>query len=179
VVIEHPYHSDWKLLEPQKPLETTDNYLRFEVTVSGDEATAFVVKEIRDVWESFSVSNLTPDNILIFARQKYLDDQTLKQLEKIVAVKTELARIENELKTVQTEREQIFKDQRRLRENLQSLGQTSEEKGLRSRYIQQLDSQETQLGKIDQTEENLKQQQQKQRQALETLIGGLSMDLKI
>ena len=179
VVIEHPYHSDWELLEPKKPLETTDNYLRFEVTVPGDEKTAFVVREMRDVWESFSVSNLTPDNILIFARQKYLDDQTLKQLEKIVAVKTELARIENELRTVQTEREQIFEDQKRLRENLQSLGQTSEEKGLRSRYIQQLDSQETRLGKIGQTEENLKQQQQKQRQALETLIGGLSMDLKI
>ena len=179
VVIEHPCHSDWKLLEPRKPLETTDNYLRFEVTVPGGEETALVVKEMRDVWESISVSNLTPDNILIFARQKYLDDNTLKQLEKIVAVKAELARVEDDLKTIQKEREQIFKDQRRLRENLQSLGQTSEEKGLRSRYIQQLDSQESRLDKIDQAEEGLKAQQRKQRQILETLMGSLSMDLKI
>ena len=90
-----------------------------------------------------------------------------------------LARVENDLKTIQKEREQIFKDQRRLRENLQSLGQTSEEKGLRSRYIQQLDSQESRLGKIDQAEEKLKAQQRKQRQTLETLMGSLSMDLKI
>ncbi|EFK11965.1 conserved domain protein, partial [delta proteobacterium NaphS2] len=179
VVIEHPYHSGRKLLEPKKPLETTDNYLRFEVTVPGNEKTAFVVKEMRDVWESFSVSSLTPDNILIFARQKYLDDKTLKQLEKIVAAKAELARIENELETIQKERAQIFEDQKRLRENLRSLGQTSEEKGLRSRYIHQLDGQETRLSKIDQAEENLKALQQKQRQTLETLMGSLSMDLKI
>ena len=179
VVIEHPYHSDWKLLEPKQPIETTDNYLRFQVTVPGGEEMAFVVKEMRDVWESFSVSNLTPDNILIFARQKYLDDNTLKQLEKIVTAKAELARIENKLKTIQKEREQIFKDQKRLRENLRSLGQTSEEKGLRSRYIHQLDSQETRLGKIDQAEEKLKAQQRNQRQTLETLISSLSMDLKI
>jgi hypothetical protein len=179
VVIEHPYHSDWKLLEPQKALETTDHYLRFEVTVPAENQTAFVVKEIRDYWESFSVSNLTPDNILIFARQKYLDDDTLRKLEKIVAVKTELSRIDNRLKNIQKERDQIFNDQKRLRENLKGLGQTSEEKGLRSRYIQQLDGQETRLGQIRQEEEGLKSQRRKQRDTLETLIGNLSMDLKI
>lgn len=179
VVIEHPYHSNWKLLQPKKPLETTDNYLRFEVTVPGNTETAFLVKEIRDVWESISVSNLTPDNILIFARQKYLDDKTLKQMEKIVAVKAELARIETALKAIDKERQQIFGDQKRLRENLKGLGQTSEEKGLRSRYIQLLDSQETRLGKIERQEESLQAQQKTQRKALEMLIGNLSQDLRL
>jgi len=179
VVIEHPYHSNWKLLQPQKPLETTDNYLRFEVTVPGNTQTAFVVKEIRDVWESISVSNLTPDNILIFARQKFLNDKTLGQLEKIVSVKTELARIETDLNALLKERQQIFADQKRLRENLKGLGQTSEEKGLRSRYVQQLDSQETRLGEIESREESLKTQQKKQQRALEMLMGNLSQDLKL
>jgi len=179
VVIEHPYHSNWKLLQPQKPLETTDNYLRFEVTVPGNTETAFLVKEIRDVWESISVSNLTPDNILIFARQKYLDDKTLKQMEKIVAAKAELARIETGLKAIDKERQQIFGDQKRLRENLHGLGRTSEEKGLRSRYIQLLDSQETRLGEIERQEESLQAQQKTRRKALETLIGNMSQDLRL
>jgi len=179
VVIEHPYHSNWKLLQPPKPLETTDNFLRFEVTVPGNAETAFLVKEIRDVWESISVSNLTPDNILIFARQKYLNDKTLKQMEKIVAAKAELARIETGLKAIDKERQQIFGDQKRLRENLKGLGQTSEEKGLRSRYIQLLDSQETRLGKIERQEESLQAQQKTRRTALETLIGNLSQDLRL
>ena len=179
VVIEHPYHSNWKLLQPPKPLETTDNFLRFEVTVPGNAETAFLVKEIRDVWESISVSNLTPDNILIFARQKYLNDKNLKQMEKIVAAKAELARIETGLKAIDKERQQIFGDQKRLRENLKGLGQTSEEKGLRSRYIQLLDSQETRLGKIERQEESLQAQQKTRRTALETLIGNLSQDLRL
>lgn len=179
VVIEHPYHNSWKLLHPKKPLEITDNYIRFEVEVPGSTQTAFMVKEIRDVWESIAISNLTPDNILIFARQKYLDPKTLKQMEKMVAVKAELARIENDLKTINGEREQIFKDQKRLRENLKGLGQTSEEKGLRSRYIQQLGSQETRLGQIEQQEESLKAQQKIRKRALDALIGNLSQDLRI
>jgi hypothetical protein len=166
-------------LQPQKPLEITDNYLRFEVTVPGSTETAFLVKEIRDVWESISVSNLTPDNILIFARQKYLNDKTLKQMEKIVAAKAELARIETGLKAIDKERQQIFGDQKRLRENLHGLGQTSEEKGLRSRYIQLLDSQETRLGEIERQEESLQARQKTQRKALETLIGNLSQDLRL
>ena len=179
VVLEHPYHSDWKLLQPQKPLETTDHYLRFEVTVQGGAETVFVVKEIREVWESISVSNLTPDNILVFASQKYLKDETLRQLEKIVAAKAQLARMERDLKAIDQERRQIFKDQGRVRENLKGLGQTSEEKGLRIRYIQQLDSQETRLGKMAQQEESLQNQRKTQQKTLETLINDLSQDLKI
>ena len=179
VVIEHPYHSNWKLLHPKKPLETTDNYLRFKVEVPGGTQTAFTVKEIRDVWESIAISNLTPDNILIFAREKYLDQKTLKQMEKMVSVKAELTRIENELKTVRGERQQIFSDQKRLRANLKGLGQTAEEKGLRSRYIQQLGDQETRLGEMEQQEKSLKTEQKSQKRALEALIATLSQDLRI
>lgn len=179
VVIEHPYHSNWKLLKPEKPLEITDHYLRFEVSVPAGTKTSFEVKEIRDVWESFAISNLTPDNILIFAREKYLDDKTLKQMEQMVIIKTELARIETELKTIDKERRQIFKDQKRLRENLKGLGQTSEEKGLRSRYIQELDRQETRLEKIEQREASLQNQRKTKQKALDGLINSLSQDLKI
>ncbi len=179
VVIEHPYHSSWKLLTPQKPLETTDNYLRFQVTVPKNSETVFVVKELRDVWESISVSNLTPDNILIFARKKYLDEKTLRQLERIVAVKDDVARIKTKLKAIGKERDQIYQDQKRLRQNLMGLGQTSEEKGLRSRYIQQFASQEDRLGKMKREEETLKAQEQKQQTVLNRLINDLSMDLNI
>ena len=179
VVLEHPFHSNWKLLHPKKPLEITDNYLRFQVEVPGFTQTTFMVKEIRDVWESISISNLTPDNILIFAREKYLDNKTLKQMEKMVAVKAELARIENDLKTIDGERQQIFSDQQRLRQNLKGLGQTSEEKGLRSRYIKQLGDQETRLGQIERQEESLKAQQKTQKRALELLMENLSQDLRI
>ena len=179
VVIEHPYHADWKLLNPKKPLEITDNYLRFEVEVPGHDATALLVKEIRDVWESISVSNLTPDNILIFAREKYLDDKTLKQMEKMVAVKSDLTRINAELNALLKEREQIFSDQKRLRENLRGLGQTAEEKGLRSRYIGQLGSQETRLGEIERQEESLETGRKSKQRELEVLIGALSQDLRI
>ncbi len=145
VVIDHPYHPDWKLLNTEKPIETTDHYLRFEVAAAPHKATAFQVREMRESWETLMVSSLTPDQIVLFADRRFLEQKTRTQLEKIVGLKSEIAGIDRDLKAVEKGRDQLYKDQKRLRENLQGLGQTAEEKELRSRYIKQLNEQETWL----------------------------------
>ncbi len=179
VVIDHPYHSDWKLLNKDKPIEITDNYIRFEVKAPGRETTTFAVREMRDSWESIMVSNLTPDHIVLFAGKNYLSEKTRQQLEKIVALKSEISSIERDLKALEKGRDQIFKDQKRLRENLQGLGQTTEEKDLRSRYIKQLNQQETQLEKEREREKALERQRESEQKELNVLIASLEQDLAV
>ncbi|MCF8142926.1 MAG: hypothetical protein K9N21_03300 [Deltaproteobacteria bacterium] len=179
VVIEHPYHPDWKLLNKDKPAEITDNYIRFEVKAPGREITSFAVREMRDSWERIMVTNLTPDQIVLFAGKNYLSQQTRQQLEKIVALKSEISAIDRELKALEKGRDQIFKDQKRLRENLQGLGQTTEEKDLRSRYIKQLNQQETQLQKEREREKALEVQRETKQRALNGLINALEQDLSV
>jgi len=179
VVIEHPYHANWKLLNKEKPIEITENFLRFEVEAPGLEITKFIVREMRDSWKSIMASNLTPDDIIIFARKRYFSENTQKQLEEIVALKAEIVTIDRDLKTLKKDRNQIFKDQQRLRENLRGLRQTVEEKNLRSRYIKQLDQQETRLEKLRDREKDLDHQRTAKQRELNKLLGTLEQDLRV
>ena len=73
----------------------------------------------------------------------------------------------------------MFEDQKRLRENLAGLGQTTEEKALRSRYVNQLDSQETRLQGIAQKHAGLMEQKEAARQQLEKGMTELEQDFRI
>jgi hypothetical protein len=179
VVIDHPYQPDWKLLNEDKPIEITDNYIRFEVKAVGRQATTFSVREMRESWESMSVSSLTPDLIVVFADKKYVSQDTRRQLEKIVALKSEIAAMDHELKSLEKMRDGIFKDQKRLRDNLQGLGQTTEEKDLRSTYVKQLSQQETQLAKQSDREKALERQRQTKQGELNELIAALEQDWSV
>jgi hypothetical protein len=179
VIIDHPYHADWKLLNKEKPVEITDNYIRFEVKAAGQETTSFTVREMRDSWETIMVSNLTPDHIAAFASRNYLSEKIRQQLEKIVALKSDIAAIDQDLKALEKGRDQIFKDQKRLRENLQGLGQTTEEKDLRSRYVKQFNQQETHLEKEREREKALERQRETKQGDLNELIATLEQDLSL
>jgi len=177
VVIEHPFHANWKLLNKEKPIEITDNYLRFEVKVPGLKITKFSVREMRESWERIMISNLTPDQIIILARKEYLSESTQKKLEQIVALKSEISNINRGLKQIQKERGQIFEDQKRLRENLRGLRQTTEEKGLRNRYVKRLNQQETRLEEMRKREKVLNREFKTKQGELNRMIKTLEQDL--
>jgi len=183
VVIEHPAHTDWKLLSKVEPIEKTDNFLRFEVAAPAQKLTEFEVREMRDNWESLAVTNITPDLIEVFVRDKYISSDTRQQLEQIIAVKAEIAQLEQSIQQLQQEREGLFADQQRLRENLKSLGNTEDEKKLRSKYIEQLTKQESRLeeitkgpGSIPQLQKQMQEKQQNLNQLIEQLAQDLKMD---
>jgi hypothetical protein len=177
VVIEHPFHANWKLLNKEKPIEITDNYLRFEVKVPGLKITKFSVREMRESWERIMISNLTPDQIIILARKEYLSESTQKKLEQIVALKSEISNINRGLKAIQKERGQIFEDQKRLRENLRGLRQTTEEKGLRNRYVKRLNQQETRLEEMRKREKELNREFKNKQGEMNRMIKTLEQDL--
>ncbi len=123
------------------------------------------------------ITNLTPDQIIVLARKKYLTENTQNKLQKIVALKSEISSIDRGLKTIQKERGQIFEDQKRLRANLRGLGQTTEEKGLRNRYVKRLNQQETRLEELRKREKELNQEFKIKQGELERMIGTLEQDL--
>lgn len=183
VVIEHPAHADWKLLSKIDPIEKTDSFLRFEVPAPAQKLTEFEVQEMRDNWESLAVTNITPDLMEVFVRDKYISPETRQQLEQIIAVKAEIAQLEQAIQQLQQEREGLFADQQRLRENLKSLGNTEDEKKLRSKYIEQLTKQESRLeeitkgpGSIPQLQKQMQEKQQNLNQLIEQLAQDLKMD---
>jgi hypothetical protein len=180
VVIEHPLRVGWKLApNGPKPEETTSSDYRFEVKLEPKQTTTLEVRESKPLKVSYELNNMSSDLIAMFVREKSINPEVQTQLEKIVAQKAQVAALQDQIDKKNADRQSIFDDQQRLRENLKALKGSSEEKALTERYVQKLNDEESQLATLQKESDALAAQRDKAQQELNAMIGNLSMDATI
>jgi chromosome segregation ATPase len=91
------------------------------------------------------------EEIVFLLQQRLIDDKTRAFLQQITALRSRIAELKRRIEEIQREQKAVFEDQSRLRGNLQSLGQSEEERMLRSRIVKQLNHQEDRLEAIRKT----------------------------
>jgi hypothetical protein len=178
VIIEHPVRSGWKLIGTT-PTESSVNYYRFKVEAKAKSTVDYVVQEESPIESSFSVSSITPEQIAVWIQDRSIDPEIEKSLRAIADKKIEINDLAQKIAALDKEQNEIFRDQERVRGNLQRLGQTPEEATLRQRYIRQLDSQENRLATIKAEREKLDTSRSTAQKQLDDLIQKLSLDKKI
>jgi hypothetical protein len=177
VVIEHPLRVGWKLAAGgPKPEETTSNMYRFEMSLQPKQTTTLDVRESRPMRVTYALSNMNSDLIALLVRQKSINPDMQEALQKIVAQKARVAALQDQIDKKNGDRQSIFDDQQRLRENLKALKGGSEEKTLTERYVQKLNDEETELATLKKESDELTEQQDKAQQELNAMIDNLSMD---
>jgi len=182
VVIEHPrQQSGWTLVETPSPREETPNYYRFEMKVpSGKEKPAKtefkVTEETTRKTEYRLVEGLVGDEIVFLLQQRLIDDRTRAFLEQISAVRAQIADLKRKVDDLQSEQKRIVDDQSRLRSNLQSLGQSEEERNLRSRIVRQLNQQEDRIESIVKSAKDLQAQLALKQNDLNKLATGYAFE---
>lgn len=178
VYLEHLYdkNADWKLSKTAKPIETSEQYYRFKVTVPPGSATQFAVNEELPEINTFALSNITPDNIAVFVKSNYLTPAMKQALESIIDLKAQLAALTRSIGEKQVEIGQIAKDQERMRENLRALGKTEEEKQLVQRYVAKLAQGEDQLERLRQEEKKLQEDRNARQRQLDERIRKIAME---
>jgi len=179
VVIEHPIRPGWQLAGDAKPAEKTENYYRFEVKLPKKGPAEFPVKEEMPQSTSYEIVNVTPDLIAYFVQQKFIDENLKKQFEEIIGIKNEIAAIDARIAQIDREKDAIFKDQERVRANLKSLGDGTEEKELRSAYVKKLTDQEAAVEKLDKDRDALAKERIQKQQALSNAISKLAGDRQL
>ena len=97
LIVEHPARPGYKLLD-RKPAETTASMYRFEVKLGPGATEKFPVTEERVYDNSFAITNLTPDILTTYVRNKALSDAARKQLEQIVSLKSQIAATDGEIR---------------------------------------------------------------------------------
>jgi hypothetical protein len=145
LVAEHPNRQGWQITSATKPDETAPTVYRFRVAAAPRSTTTLVVEEKRVVETTYRVTNMSDDQVTLLIRERSLSPEVEQALRAVLAKKADVAAAGAEIHERNTEIDQIFKDQERLRENLKALGGKSEEKSLVGRYTRQLDEQETRL----------------------------------
>jgi hypothetical protein len=172
LIIEQAQRPNYKLLA-QKPSETTANAYRFEVKLSADGTEKFPVAEERVYDTTTAVSNLTPDDLLVYVQNKTLSDAGRRQLQQIASAKQQIADFDNQIRQLDSNASTIVSDQNRVRENIESLNRVSGQQDQVQTYARQLATQESELAGVRDQLSDLKKQKTAQESKLNMLIEGL------
>src|ERR1039457_4826799 len=167
LVIEHLARPEYNLLD-RKPLEKTSNAYRFEVKLAPGATEKFPVTEERVYERAFTITDLTPDMLFTYVRNKAFSDAARKQLEQIANLKQQIAGAGREIQNLESQINEVIRDQDRLRQNIGSLNQVSGQQQQVQAYAQRLANQESQLTSLRDRRAEL----DKKRAGLESQVSG-------
>jgi hypothetical protein len=173
LIIEHPARFGYTLLN-QKPTEKTANTYRFEVQLAPGATREFPVTEERVYDETYSVTNLTPDALLVYVRNRDLNTAALNQLQRIADQKAQIAEAQNALADAEKQIRDLTSDEDRIRRNIESLNSVSGQQQQVQNYARQLDSHEQQLAGLRDRQADLQKKKSALEADLSKMIDGLS-----
>lgn len=120
-----------------------------------------MVSERGDESQAVSIRSADSRQVANWLAAGFIDDRTRSSLDQLVQLNAEIQRLTQIRDAGEREMKEIFADQERLRQNLQALGSTSNEKELRERYVRDLARQEDRVNhlrdEIDRTRTRLRQ----------------------
>lgn len=147
--------------------------------VDPKQTATFVVEEGRPQIASYTLTNLTSDQVALFVQQKSIDKTVEEALQRILSQKQVVADLEEQKEAREHDTEAIFDDQQRLRENMKALKGSAEEKSLVQRYTKQLNEQENRLETLRKEVAKLGKQADDAQVVLDRMIQEVSLDVKL
>lgn len=177
LIVEHPNRPGWEIISGALPEETAPGTYRFRVTADAGETATLEVAESRPIATRVSLSDFTPDHLAMLIQEGVSRAELEPALRPILDKKAEIVAVQAEINTRRGEANGIERDQQRVRQNIEALGSSNEERTLVQRYVRQLDEQENRLEELrDQIAASESRLQTLQRE-LQELIENLSFEI--
>ncbi|QQG35260.1 MAG: DUF4139 domain-containing protein [Micavibrio aeruginosavorus] len=175
IVIEHPRRPDWEMVTPEEmdgEPEMTDTHYRVKVSVPKGKTKTLSLTLQRDDTEVISLNGISPYEIdnRISLSGKDLKPEVRRALEKIKELQNTVYSAQNDINRIEEKRQEIFRDQERLRENLKTVAANNE---LGKRYLKELNDQEDALARIKKDQEAGQQRLNAAQETLSDYIGTL------
>jgi hypothetical protein len=179
IIVEHPVRSGYQLKGDAKPVETTADWMRFQLSVEPKQTATLVVEEARPLQSQFAITNISSEQVSLWVTQHSIDASIQGTLQEVLAQKDAIASLQSQKEAREEETKGIFDDQQRLRENIKALKGTPEEKPLLQRYTQQLNEQENRLDTLHKESAQLDKQIEAADEKLNDMIAKLAFDVKL
>ena len=173
LLVEHPFRSDWTLLEPPKPIERTPSVYRFRVLLDPDKSEKLAINEEQITSERIGVVNADLNMLLLYSRNKTVSNKVKEALERIVSMRNTLSDLERRSAQINQQINDISQEQTRIRDNMKVLAQNSE---LYNRYLKKFDAQETQVEGLREQLTKLRTDEETQRKQLDDYVSNLQLD---
>jgi hypothetical protein len=176
LILEQSIRDGWKLTEDLKPEEESATAYRFRIEVKSKETKEFVVEETTPKVTAVKLDNLNQTLIETFASKHEITPELEKSLRQIIAQKDAIAKMDADLEEKNDEVDSIGEDQDRVRQNLEALKGTAEEKALAQRYVKELDEQETRLATLKKAIADIQAKRKQAQQELDDTIEHFTFD---
>ncbi|SEU34043.1 hypothetical protein [Stigmatella erecta] len=152
--LEHP-RTGWELRETPEPAETTDGFWRFKLELAAGATPELMVTERSRGIRQYAFSSINLDEVAFFLSSHYIDAGLAESLREIIALRDRVTTLAREAQQLTEEREQVFKDQERIRSNIDSLKTGASQRDLAERFVTKLSEQENRLDAIGEALERL------------------------
>ena len=172
VLIEYPIDHSWKLVQPEKPEETTRDMYRFGVDADPGEPETLVVEEERTDNEAMAVTNMDDNSIRIYLSQQVVSEKIKAALQEVIKRKQALQAVVTKRQQLQQEVNVIGQEQDRIRKNMAELPKDSD---LFNRYIKKFTDQEDSIERLRKEIQNTIEEETKLRQELNNYVQGLEL----
>ncbi len=148
LIIEHPIRPGWTIDPVPGTVENTAGLVRFRLTLDARAETTFTVMEHRPTGTRISVGDIDEGRIAGWVLRGISDSGMRRAIQPIVAKRQEVAAAESQLRSLDGQINGIQSDEQRLRENMQALGPSKDERALRQKYTKALDGDEDRLAAL-------------------------------
>ena len=148
LIAEHAIRPGWTLGPAPAAVETTTTAARYRVPVTAKGEATLTINERRVGDTRYSLDQVD-DRLITTITQRGIVPEALRQaLQPVLDTRAEVAAAEREVNGLNAQIAAIGQDQLRVRQNLQVLKGTAEEKALVKRYTGELNAQEDQLAML-------------------------------
>ena len=171
VYIEYPIRYGWELSDKTlKPDYSTQSFYRFRIELGAFENKEVPITLRRPLVDTYQIGSINHNQLQMFLSQRYITEETRAQLEKLIALRAQIGGLDSRLGAFNDESRKISEDQRRLRENIESLAKTPEAKTLIARYIAKANEQETRLEEMEKERKTIGAEKEKLERDLAVAI---------
>lgn len=173
ITIEAPIQDGYELFETLPTAVTTATERRWRVNVQARGKAEFVRKERRLSKRLEGLMNLKYKNLQEFMANRWLDQATFERLSEMLNTIQAVQDARSRKDQLNTESENLYKQQEQLRANLGVLQPTGQEATLRNRILKQLESTQNRLEAItrqlEEEDQKIAQGSEKVQQIIDSL----------
>ncbi len=171
VIVEAPAMPGWEIVSPE-PAERAAGIDRFEIVVAAGETADLAVTYRRTDLTRLAVASYDLGRLIGHQRSGAASAEVVAAVRRAAELQAAVTGIERQLQQLENEREEIVRDQSRLRDNLGRVGANTE---LGGRYIRQLTDQDDRLEAIARAVGEARAELERARRRLEEYIGSLNV----
>lgn len=179
LLLDHPITPGAELIAPATAHETTETRYRFKASIPAHVSVKFEVVLRRRDYVYYGLLQLQEGQLQEFRMGGLIDAASEKQIRELYAVQGRIAALEEERGRVQEEFALLADGQKRVRDNLKALGDHADERQLRTRYVRQLDEEETRLAELKRSLAELESQLKTLEREKTARLQKLSMDVEL